>query len=255
VPGNFTGAVVLASDGSALPTQACGPLVNAAQVLGNIALVDRGTCAFVDKVRNAQAAGAIGVLIANNAAGSFVPGGTGPDITIPTLGITLASGNLFKANAAGLAVSLAVSDTLLAGADTQGRVLLYAPTTRAPGSTYSHFDTRVTPNALMEPFNTASIRANVSVDLTTALFADEGWPIASGNARLGGCDTGVPLQEEGGLVVGASVEAHSRVCRIGARNHGQYVSCMVAFAQQLRDAGLVPGASVGGITSCAARNR
>jgi hypothetical protein len=55
-------------DGSGL---ACAPLnkLNARAVRGNIALVARGTCAFVDKARNVQAAGAIGMIVADNAAG------------------------------------------------------------------------------------------------------------------------------------------------------------------------------------------
>ena len=38
-------------------------------VNGKIAFVDRGTCTFVTKVKNAQAAGAIAVLVADTAAG------------------------------------------------------------------------------------------------------------------------------------------------------------------------------------------
>jgi minor extracellular serine protease Vpr len=39
---------------------------------GKIALIDRGVCTFSTKVRNAQAAGAVGVLIVNNVAGDPV---------------------------------------------------------------------------------------------------------------------------------------------------------------------------------------
>ena len=55
---------------------ACNPLsaVNAAGVSGKIVLVDRGTCTFNIKAANAQAAGAVGVVVANNAAGSPPPG-------------------------------------------------------------------------------------------------------------------------------------------------------------------------------------
>jgi hypothetical protein len=44
--------------------------INALAVNGKIALIDRGTCSFPQKVKNAQNAGAIGVIIADNVAGS-----------------------------------------------------------------------------------------------------------------------------------------------------------------------------------------
>ena len=56
----LTGQVVKAK-----PDSACGPLTNATQVAGKIAMIDRGTCTFYDKVKNAQNAGAIGVIIVN----------------------------------------------------------------------------------------------------------------------------------------------------------------------------------------------
>ena len=49
-------------------TDACSVLDNPGAVAGRIALVDRGTCFFVDKARNVQAAGAIGMVLANNVA-------------------------------------------------------------------------------------------------------------------------------------------------------------------------------------------
>ena len=43
---------------------------SSACLAGRIVLVDRGTCAFAIKARNAQAAGAVGIIIANNVAGA-----------------------------------------------------------------------------------------------------------------------------------------------------------------------------------------
>ena len=42
-------------------------------VNGKIALIDRGTCTFPEKVKTAQNAGAIGVIIVDNVAGSPPP--------------------------------------------------------------------------------------------------------------------------------------------------------------------------------------
>ena len=53
-----------------------------------IALIQRGTCTFVVKVKNAQNAGAIGALIYNSAAGGDAlqgMGGSDPTITIPSV--------------------------------------------------------------------------------------------------------------------------------------------------------------------------
>ncbi|MDQ5821571.1 MAG: M4 family metallopeptidase, partial [Actinomycetota bacterium] len=78
-------------------TDACSPLTNAAAVNGNIALVDRGTCGFTVKVKNAQNAGARGVVVANTLGrGAFGMGGADATITIPSLGISNAHGDLLK---------------------------------------------------------------------------------------------------------------------------------------------------------------
>lgn len=50
-------------------TSGCEAADFPAETRGNIALVQRGTCAFVDKAVNAQAAGAAGVIIFNDGAG------------------------------------------------------------------------------------------------------------------------------------------------------------------------------------------
>lgn len=98
--GPLTGDVALANDGGgASPTDACESLVGFPE--GKLALVDRGTCFFVDKVRNAQRAGAIGVIVANNAAGSpFLMGAAGPtnDLRIPAVMVSRSDGSNFKAN-------------------------------------------------------------------------------------------------------------------------------------------------------------
>src|SRR6185436_126008 len=99
----------------------------------------------------AQAAGATALIIANNAAGIQPPGGVDPTITIPVLGITQADGNTIKANlGAGVNITLNLDPAQLAGADAAGRPLMFAPNPFQSGSSVSHYDVTLTPNALME---------------------------------------------------------------------------------------------------------
>lgn len=172
----LTGDLVLAEDGSTPTGDACGDLVNGALINGNIALIDRGTCTFVSKALRAQAVGARAVIIIDNVAAAAPPnlGGSDSGVTIPTVSITRADGDLLKAElAGGVNVTLQLDADLLAGADTQGRVKLYAPNPYQGGSSISHFDVSATPSLLMEPAITPSL--NDEVDLTLAHFGDIGW--------------------------------------------------------------------------------
>lgn len=173
-PGGTTGLVVLADDGVGVGSDACEPILN--NLNGKIALVDRGACAFTIKVANAQAAGAKGVMVANNAPGGPAPmGGADPAITIPSVGITLAQGDAIKAELfSGVNVKLLLDKDFLAGAS-EGYVRLYAPGTVALGSSISHWDTSATPNLLMEPFINSDLTPSLGLDLTPYLFEDIGW--------------------------------------------------------------------------------
>lgn len=106
-----SGDVVLGTDGSGTSTDACEPLTNAGAISGHVALVDRGTCAFTIKVKNAQAAGATGVLVADNV--EATPAGmSGVDatITIPSVRIRLSDGNLIKSELPNGPVNVTMKD-------------------------------------------------------------------------------------------------------------------------------------------------
>ena len=173
--GTISGQVVLAVDGVAPTSDGCSALTNAGAMAGKIALIDRGACAFVQKTANAQAAGAIAVVIANNVAGSPPEmGGTDPSITIPTVSISQADGQAIKANlGSGVFMTMGLNPLFLAGADDNGRVLVYTPNPVEPGSTVSHWDVSAEPSLLMEPFITDGLSS--SVDLTKFAFEDIGW--------------------------------------------------------------------------------
>jgi len=92
----LTGNFALVNDGSASPSQGCGALVGFPA--GAIAIADRGTCPFVQKAANAQAAGAVALVVANSAPGDpFTMGGSDPTLTIPSVMVSLADGATIKA--------------------------------------------------------------------------------------------------------------------------------------------------------------
>ena len=74
---------------------------------GRIALIRRGTCGFHEKARNAQAAGAIAVVIYNNVPGiqNITVAGV-PAITIPVVSISQADGHVIDTRLAGGPVDL-----------------------------------------------------------------------------------------------------------------------------------------------------
>lgn len=61
---------------------------------GAIAVVRRGTCSFSIKADNAAAAGAVAVVIANNAAGIIIP--SVPGTTVPVFSVTQAEGDALR---------------------------------------------------------------------------------------------------------------------------------------------------------------
>ncbi|HLF62986.1 MAG TPA: M36 family metallopeptidase [Saprospiraceae bacterium] len=86
----LTGEVIIVNDGSGNPTQGCNDLVNASEVAGKIALIDRGSCEFGRKALRAQTAGAIGFIICNFEEGyvNMAAGADGSQVTIPGIFIS-----------------------------------------------------------------------------------------------------------------------------------------------------------------------
>jgi hypothetical protein len=90
------GVIVLVDDGTGAGSDGCEPFTG---VAGAIALIDRGTCAFTIKVANAQAAGAVAAIVANNQGGDdiIIMGGTDASIAIPSVFVSQNSGATLKA--------------------------------------------------------------------------------------------------------------------------------------------------------------
>jgi hypothetical protein len=246
-PTNFKGAVALATDGSAAGTLACGPIANAAEVAGKIALVDRGTCGFAVKAKNVQNAGAIGVIVANNNGGPAIGlGGSDPTITIPAAGISAADGAAIKAALPGVNAEFFSDPTRRAGS-TDGFVRLYAPPVVALGSSISHFDTAANPNLLMEPSITPDLKSAHNTDLTPALMKDVGWQLET--LKVGNCDSGVVSALANGELLHANVSA----CAASSKNKGAFASCMAGVTGSLVNAGLLSSAQKDAVMTCVAR--
>jgi hypothetical protein len=113
----ITGEVV-----AAMPANGCTALTNPAAVNGKIALVDEGGCSWVTQVRNAQAAGAVAVIVVSTVTGwprLLYNDGTGSDITIPAVKLSQSDGASIKANLPSPGVNVTLSSsTVIPLADT-----------------------------------------------------------------------------------------------------------------------------------------
>jgi hypothetical protein len=260
-------------------TDGCSPFTNAAAVKGNIALIERGSCGFAVKARNASEAGAAAVIIYNNAAnvnggppGMADDGVNGAFVTVPTVSLRRADGLAILGQIASpVTVSLGVDPNVRAGADALGRARVFAPFPVAGGSSISHYDTVASRNLLMEPAISRDLTHRVKApdDLTFELLSDLGWrfPDADGDGVvddedcnptsnrsatiiLGGINSGVPntLFENGCT----SADLIARIAA-SAGTHGGFVSGVAQLTNEWVASGLITGAQKGAVQSAAAR--
>jgi hypothetical protein len=167
------------------PLDACSAVSNAGSIAGNIAFIDRGTCNFIDKVKNALNAGAIGVIIgnvstSNNASVAPGMGAVGGPvlITIPTESLNFSDAQALRGQLGGTVnASIHLDHSVLLGSDSSGHALMFAPATATQGSSVSHFDTSAYPNLVMEPNYSGDVGHSVLApqDLTFSLLHDLGW--------------------------------------------------------------------------------
>jgi hypothetical protein len=249
---NFGGGIVVATDGVADPaiagtvTDGCEAITS--PVAGKLALIDRGGCGFVVKAKNAQNAGAIGMIVANTLGrGLQDMSGTDATVTIPSILISNADADAIRAALPAITVTYFVDPSRRAGA-AGGYVRLYAPSTVALGSSISHFDTAAIPNLLMEPFINGDLRSARNLDLTPSLMKDIGWDLES--LKIGRCDTKVANALANGDMLHVKVEQ----CAASAKNRGQFVACTAKFGFDALRSRLIDGRDFGSILSCAARS-
>jgi hypothetical protein len=183
----ISGKLVIGSDAAdtAGPSafDGCSAFTNTAALAGNIAVVDRGSCNFIVKSKNAQAAGAKALLVVDNKrdtclAPAMGDGGDTSVLTIPTISVNALDGDVIKPQLAGsVNGTIQVDSTFRSGADAAGNVRLYTPCVTVFGSSISHWDVVASPNLLMEP----SINSDLThgLDLTINELIDIGWSTSS----------------------------------------------------------------------------
>ena len=276
-PNGITGMVVVADDGisapptpgppatpAGTPTDACEPLTpaSAAAVAGKIALVDRGLCGFIVKVKNAQLAGAIAVLVADNAPDNPPAGmgGVDPTITIPSARVLRATGDALKA-AGPVTVTIGVNAARRAGTDLSDRPQLYASTPIAPGSTLNHWDPIAFRNLLMEPAINPDLTHSLIApfDTTLAQMHDMGWFTDADldgeedeTVIVNGCDTRVDNDFIGN---GALLADQARVwfaqCEASTSSARAFEDCVDRIAKQAQQDDILTGKQSSHLRQCA----
>ena len=102
-PTGLTADIVLVDDGTGDVNDGCQALIHGGQVNGKIALVDRGSCLFTTKVKNAQNVGAIATIVVNNQGNTPITlGGVDPSVAIPSVMIGQSNGDIIKAELPGV---------------------------------------------------------------------------------------------------------------------------------------------------------
>ena len=163
---------------------------------GKVALIDRGPignpCTFVQKVRNAQAASAIAVVVVDNVTESPPPimGGTDATITIPSVHVTQADGTTLKSQPGPVTVTLHTLP-IYAGADASNHPLLYTPNPFMAGSSVPHNDTSTRPHLLMQPDYSTNLGHNL--DLTAFFLKDLGWTVLNPNPTTSSADVAISV--------------------------------------------------------------
>ncbi len=132
--GAVTASLVLADDGLGA-ADGCTALANAADLAGRIALVRRGSCDFLSKVANAEAAGAIAVVVFSDAQEDGQPitmKGERGVVDIPAVMIGQADGEALATRLlAGDSVQVTLQKGLIASRQVTGNIL-YKASARGP---------------------------------------------------------------------------------------------------------------------------
>ncbi len=101
-----TGQYTMKRTGTTLTTNDACSALTAGSLTGKVALIRRGSCMFIDKINNAAAAGAVGVVIYNNIDSGLMVMGSTDTATIPAVFITKADGAIIDTRLQGGSVNM-----------------------------------------------------------------------------------------------------------------------------------------------------
>ncbi len=163
------------------PANGCTALSNAAAVKGNIALIDRGVCSFIQKFNSAVAAGAVAVVMIDDADDPlpFAMGGGDPgSVPIPGVMIRMADGAKVKQ-----ALAQGAATAKLDPADPYtgvGAELLAGFSSRGP----SAVDGRLKPEIAAPGFSIDSARVGSGNEPRRSQGTSQASPVVAGAAAL-----------------------------------------------------------------------
>lgn len=147
---------------------------------GKVAIIDRGTCTFSQKVANAKAAGAIGVVIINNVAGDPIAMArtAGFDDDIPAVMISKNDGAALRASGATTASAVATFDEFV---NPENADIAYGSSSQGP----TIVDLAVKPDVTSVAVNVLSSITCVGTGLpctTTGNGTDAAWAFFTGTS-------------------------------------------------------------------------
>ncbi len=174
-PWGLSGQLVLVEDGVDDTSDACeGPFANADAIRGRIAVINRGTCLFVEKIKRVQDAGAIAAVVINHEGDELlIMDVIDDEVIIPSIFIGQSDGDVIKRTFLGAQVTLFNRNQLNGTQD--GWIRLYTPNPAEFNSSLSHWSSDTFPDLLMEPENSNFTRPDL--DLTLTALRDIGWSI------------------------------------------------------------------------------
>ena len=170
----FDAPLALYDDGAEPTMDGCtDPTAASAQdLMGKIALMERGGCNFTEKAQRAQDAGAVGVVIINTISGLNFPGGSAPNVTIPVISARQTD----KADLVALATA---GERLRSRAShpgtSDGRPFIYTPRVFESGSSLSHWPEVAGDHLIMRPVTNNEV--TLSPPLAFAVLRDLGWTV------------------------------------------------------------------------------
>jgi uncharacterized repeat protein (TIGR01451 family) len=168
---------------------------------GDYVMVDRGpglpdagtACSFVEKVKNAQNAGAAGVVVGDidpvDTEPKITMAGTDKTITIPAIILGTPDSDALRnayANSSVVTVDFHNDTAHYQGADDNGKALVFTPSSFQAGSSISHWSMSADPPLLMQPY----IHDNTpqGLDFTYSYMQDIGWdtygPVSLGMTKI-----------------------------------------------------------------------